>query len=166
MARPSSFETVLSAYGEYHRDRRNIATHLVGVPLIVLAVEVLLSRPVWVMPWFTVTPAVAVTVLAAFYYLRLDRPLGGALSLALILMARLGLEIAQLSTAIWLGTGAGLFVIGWAIQFVGHYYEGRKPAFFDDLRGLIIAPIFIAAEVAVLLGLREDLRPAMRGEGG
>ncbi len=28
-----------------------------------------------------------------------------------------------------------MFVIGWAIQFVGHHYEGRKPAFVDDVTG-------------------------------
>ena len=37
----------LARYAAYHRDRRNVATHLVGIPMIVLAVEVLLSRPVW-----------------------------------------------------------------------------------------------------------------------
>ena len=35
----------LSNYADYHRDRRNILTHLVGVPLIVSAVAILLSRP-------------------------------------------------------------------------------------------------------------------------
>src|SRR3546814_9523920 len=36
--------------------------------------------------------------------------------------------------SVWLGSGLGMFVLGWVIQFVGHYYEGRKPAFVDDLR--------------------------------
>src|SRR4029079_1180473 len=36
---------LLSQYAAYHRDRRNIATHCVGVPLIVFAVGVLLARP-------------------------------------------------------------------------------------------------------------------------
>jgi len=31
-------------YAHYHRDRRNIATHFVGIPLIVLAVGVLRVR--------------------------------------------------------------------------------------------------------------------------
>jgi uncharacterized membrane protein YGL010W len=35
----------LAGYAAYHRDGRNIATHLVGVPVIVFAVVVLLSRP-------------------------------------------------------------------------------------------------------------------------
>src|SRR5881396_2262692 len=36
---------LLSQYAEYHRDRRNIVTHLIGVPMIVFAVGVLLARP-------------------------------------------------------------------------------------------------------------------------
>lgn len=37
----------LSQYASYHRDPRNIATHFVGIPMIVLAVTILLSRPGW-----------------------------------------------------------------------------------------------------------------------
>ena len=37
---------LLKQYAEYHRDRRNIATHLIGVPMIVFGVGVLLARPV------------------------------------------------------------------------------------------------------------------------
>ena len=35
----------LAQYAVYHRDRRNIATHFVGIPMIVVALAVLLSRP-------------------------------------------------------------------------------------------------------------------------
>ena len=35
----------LTQYAAYHRDRRNIATHFIGIPMIVLALAVLLSRP-------------------------------------------------------------------------------------------------------------------------
>ena len=35
--------TLLTQYATYHRDRRNIQTHLVGVPIIVFAIGVLLS---------------------------------------------------------------------------------------------------------------------------
>ena len=33
----------LAQYAAYHRDRRNIATHFIGIPLIVVAVAVLFS---------------------------------------------------------------------------------------------------------------------------
>ena len=37
----------LAQYGSYHRDGRNILTHFLGVPMILLAVVIGLSRPVW-----------------------------------------------------------------------------------------------------------------------
>ncbi|MFG0398253.1 Mpo1-like protein, partial [Pseudomonas sp. zjy_11] len=37
----------LSQYANYHRDPRNIFTHFIGIPMIVLAVTILLSRPGW-----------------------------------------------------------------------------------------------------------------------
>ena len=43
--------------------------------------------------------------------------------------------VAAGSLASWLGTGLGLFLVGWVIQFIGHAFEGRKPAFVDDLIG-------------------------------
>ena len=35
---------LMSQYAEYHRDKRNIATHFVGIPLIVFAIGILLAR--------------------------------------------------------------------------------------------------------------------------
>ena len=46
-------------YAAYHRDRRNIATHFVGIPLIVFAVGGLLSRPTFTLGTLEATPALA-----------------------------------------------------------------------------------------------------------
>jgi uncharacterized membrane protein YGL010W len=67
---------------------------------------------------------------------------------------------------VWLSAGVGLFVLGWVIQFVGHYYEGRKPAFVDDITGLIIGPLFVVAEAAFLLGMRKKLQHAIEARVG
>jgi uncharacterized membrane protein YGL010W len=32
----------------------------------------------------------------------------------------------------------GLFVVGWILQFVGHYFEGKPPEFFKDWRFLFV----------------------------
>jgi uncharacterized membrane protein YGL010W len=32
----------------------------------------------------------------------------------------------------------GLFVVGWILQFVGHYYEGKPPEFLHDWRFLLV----------------------------
>jgi uncharacterized membrane protein YGL010W len=58
----------LAGYAAYHRDRRNIATHLVGVPVIVFAVVVLMSRPtLGTVGGVTVTPALIAAVAAGLY---------------------------------------------------------------------------------------------------
>ncbi len=59
-----------------------------------------------------------------------------------------------------------MFVVGWVFQFVGHYYEGRKPAFVDDLSGLIIGPLFVAAEFAFAMGLRKEVQDAVEAKVG
>ena len=156
----------LIQYAEYHRDKRNILTHFVGIPLIVLAVAILLSRPLFNVMGLSLTPALVVVIVASIYYLRLDRPLGVAMAVFQGLCLWLATVIASQSTATWLGSGIGLFVVGWIIQFIGHIYERRKPAFFDDIIGLAIGPLFVAAELAFLLGLREELQAQVEAGAG
>lgn len=148
----------LGQYAAYHRDRRNIATHFIGIPLIVIAVVVLLSRPgVW-LAGIWCSPALLVALASALFYLRLDLRLGVLMSGLLGLCLWVGALLAGQGTGLWLGLGAGAFVLGWVIQFVGHHFEGRKPAFIDDISGLIIGPLFVVAELGFLLGWRLDLR--------
>ena len=48
---------LLTQYAAYHRDRRNILSHFVGVPMIVFAIGVLLSRPGSRVGGLALTPA-------------------------------------------------------------------------------------------------------------
>ena len=149
---------LLSQYAEYHRDRRNIATHLVGVPMIVFAVGVLLARPTFALGGLALSPAwVLFVVTAAWYLTRGDLVVGATVSAVVGVLLVLAHGVAYGSTASWLAWGLGAFVVGWAIQFVGHYYEGRKPAFVDDLAGLLVGPMFVTAEVLFALGLCQPL---------
>jgi uncharacterized membrane protein YGL010W len=66
----------------------------------------------------------------------------------------------------WAGATAGLFVGGWAIQFLGHYFEGKKPAFLDDIKGLLDGPLFLVAETAFALGLSPELREEVERRAG
>ena len=156
----------LSQYAAYHRDPRNIATHFIGIPLIVVAVAILLSRPAWTIGGLWISPALIVALLSAWFYLRLEWALGVLMTVLMGLSVWAGHVLAAQSTAVWLSSGLGLFVVGWVIQFVGHYYEGKKPAFVDDLSGLIVGPLFVVAEVAFLLGLRQDLQQQIEARSG
>jgi uncharacterized membrane protein YGL010W len=156
----------LGQYATYHRDPRNIATHFVGIPLIVVAVAVLLSRPEWSLGGAWVSPAVLVSLASAWFYLRLELRLGLLMTVLLGLCVWAGHVLAQQSTLVWLSSGIAMFVIGWAIQFVGHHYEGRKPAFVDDVTGLIVGPLFVVVELAFLLGMRHDLKEQIEARAG
>jgi len=72
---------LLVQYAAYHRDRRNIASHLVGVPMIVFAVGVLLARPAIPLGVVSLTPGWIAFLLAAGWYLtRGNLVLGTAVS--------------------------------------------------------------------------------------
>lgn len=148
----------LSHYAAYHLDARNVATHVVGVPMIMLAVATMLARPVWLVGGLPVSPAVLVSLACALFYLRLDLRFGLTMAVWLAVFVAFAHGLAAQSTVLWLTTGVGLFVVGWAIQFLGHYYEGRKPAFVDDIVGLLIGPLFLVVKLAFALGWRLDLK--------
>lgn len=161
-----TLEDQLSQYAAYHRDRRNIATHFVGIPLIVLGITALLSRPVWEVAGFSVSAAVLVALASAVYYLRLDLRLGLLMTALFALSVWFGAWAGAQATSTWLALGMGGFVVGWVFQFVGHFWEGRKPAFMDDVMGLIIGPLFVVAEALFMLGLLPQLREVVESRAG
>ena len=154
--RPAS--ELMVQYARYHRDRRNIATHFVGIPLIIFAVGVLLARAQWQIGDVVFSAAQIVFVLGTLWYLtRGNFVLGLATTIVNGVLFALAEPLAAGSTASWLAWGLGSFALGWVIQFVGHYYEGRKPAFVDDLIGLMVGPMFVVGEALFALGWGGEL---------
>jgi uncharacterized membrane protein YGL010W len=156
----------LSNYATYHRSARNIATHLVGIPMIILAISALLSRPTWTVGAIPVSPALLASAAILTYYLLLDVTLGSVMCGLFGLALWFGSWAAGLDTAGWLAVGAGGFVVGWIMQFIGHHFEGRKPAFLDDLAGLAIGPLFVVAEVLFKVGAFASLRKQIEQRAG
>jgi uncharacterized membrane protein YGL010W len=158
----SSLLDRLASYAEYHRDKRNIATHFVGIPMILVGTQAALAR-IGIGP---VNAAVGVTGWATRYYRAIDPTFGTAMAAVLAATCAIGNAIAAMPLPVWAGTAAGLFVGGWALQFIGHLFEGRKPAFLDDLRGLLDGPLFLVAEIAFALGLAPELRKQVELRAG
>lgn len=160
--------TLMVQYAQYHRDRRNILTHLVGIPLIVMAVGMLLISPVFTVGDYGVTPAGVLWALSGWWYLTRGNWLlglattlvNGALMWAAyrtpVWVAWLGWPALQ-DQPVWL-LGLAVFFIGWLIQFIGHWFEGRKPAFVDDVVGLLVGPMFVVGEVLMALGLLRKMQ--------
>lgn len=145
---------LMAQYAAYHRDRRNIATHFVGIPLIVFAVSVLFARAEFALAGTPMNAAIVLWAVSALWYLtRGNLALGAATAIVNGVLTALAMTAIQDSTTTgWLVIGVGSFIVGWIIQFVGHYYEGRKPAFVDDLVGLLVGPMFVVGEALFMLG--------------
>ena len=106
-------------------------------------------------------------VAATLYYLVLDVPLGVMMAFVSALCVAFGQWTATQSTFAWLVIGVGLFLVGWVFQFIGHVaYEHRKPAFVDDVIGLLIGPLFVLAEALFGFGWRPALREAIEAQVG
>jgi len=158
---------LLQQYARYHRDRRNILTHLVGVPMIVFGLCVLLSRPEFRLAGLLLTPLwLVLAVSAAWYLSRGHLGVGLATTLGVGMLAALAYRVGGGATSNWLAWGLSFFGIGWIIQFVGHYYEGKKPAFADDLVGLLVGPMFVVMELLAPLGLFKGLIAQVEAQAG
>ena len=154
----------LAAYAQYHRDPHNCATHFVGIPMLFLAVMLPLEAVRLQIGHHGVPLSVLLTLPAMVGWLALDLGVGAALSL---LLGPLFLAAALIDkhglAAMWCTT-AVLFVVGWFFQLLGHaVFEGRKPAFMDDLSHTLIGPMFVVAKLLVGFGLRRDLQPFLCG---
>ena len=148
----------LSQYALYHRDERNILTHYAGIPLIVVAIFGLLWWPLFSVAGIAVTPSLLLLLASLLFYFRLDVRYGLVMLVFSGTCFALAAKLTEQSDALWLGGSVALFVVGWILQFIGHYYEGKKPAFVDDLVGLFVGPLFIMVELSFKLGFRKSLQ--------
>lgn len=130
---PRTIDVLLARYGESHRNPVNELIHIVCIPAIVFSLLGIL---------WAIHPAVALVVVASAlaYYVTLSR--GFALGMAAMAGAMLVL-LAMLPDGTVLPTSIGVFVAAWIGQFIGHHIEGKKPSFFEDLRFLLIGPLFV-----------------------
>lgn len=55
-----------------------------------------------------------------------------------LIVTSLVLAVLSLWLAPLFWVAVGLFVVGWALQFIGHAYEGKPPEFFKDWRFLFV----------------------------
>lgn len=161
MSRPTFLRPaheLLVSYAGFHRDQRNITTHLLGVPLVVFAAALLLSgTPVQLGGLDTTLAWVVFAGLWLWVLSRGQLLLGLATTVFTGALAWGAHGLAGLAPAAWPTVGVALLVVGWLAQSIGHYYEGRRPAFADDLAGLLVAPMFVVLELLAMAGLCRPL---------
>jgi uncharacterized membrane protein YGL010W len=132
-ANPRAIDALLGQYAQSHRHHTNELIHIVCVPVIVFTLLGIL---------WAIHPLVAVAAVAAslWYYEKLSRPFAiGMLAMSLLMLGVLW----TMPPFTVLPMSIALFVVAWIGQFIGHKIEGKKPSFFDDLRFLLIGPLFV-----------------------
>ncbi len=147
----------LAMYAAYHTDRRNQLTHYVGVPVIVFSILIALAQ----IPLAFADGALLVLGILLLGYL-IATPLVGFVALLIYIPLYLfAADIAALSLGLrWAIIGA-CFVAGWVIQFIGHIFEGRRPAFTINMLQVFMAPAFLVAEALFAVGLQKNLSQAL-----
>ena len=130
---PRTIDALLDQYAESHRDPVNELIHIVCVPVIVFTLLGIL---------WAIHPLVALAASGAalWYYLKLSRPC--ALGMLAMIVLMLGVLFSMPPFTV-LPMSLSLFVVAWIGQFIGHKIEGKKPSFVDDLRFLLIGPLFV-----------------------
>jgi len=130
-------DTLFGDYAEHHRSEANQWCHAAGIPLIAAGLLGLAAVELTRVGGWPVEASVLVIAALAPVYLWLDARLGAALTVAYVLLY-LGARMLG-----W-QANLGLFVVGWALQFVGHgVYEKRSPAFFRNLVHLLVGPLWV-----------------------
>jgi uncharacterized membrane protein YGL010W len=130
---PRTVDTLLDAYADSHRNHTNEIIHFICVPVIVFTVLGLLwaAHPL---------AALIGALLALAYYCTLSIPF----AVGMCLMAAAMLAVLFVLPASWvLPVSVSVFVLAWIGQFIGHKIEGKKPSFFDDVRFLLVGPLFV-----------------------
>ncbi|WP_371185598.1 DUF962 domain-containing protein [Thalassotalea maritima] len=150
-----SVDHLLSIYKSVHLNKNNIITHFIGIPLILWSAALVFATVTFDVAGVSTNLMQVLAVVIFAYYLVLDIKLG---LVAIALIAPIWLHaqsVVEMQSPYLIA--AIVFVIGWLFQFIGHFYEKAKPAFFDDLKQLLIGPLFLVAEVCFALGLFNKL---------
>ena len=153
-----TLEQQMSVYGAYHRDVRNRATHFVGVPVIIFALLVALGWLRLNILGIGLSGAMLFVTIVHAYYFRLDAALAAAMTIFTLVLLYFSEQIAQLPFVQSFTIFLVLFIGGWILQLVGHYFEGRKPALVDNFFQVFVAPLFLMAEVFFAFGWKPALR--------
>lgn len=155
-----SFVEQAQVYASHHQKLNTRYTHYVGVPLIVFSLMIFLGFIKLVVPgFFSTNFAVLGTAAALVYYFKLEWKLAFALTPILLILLWISCLFSYAGpTKLGFWMFIITFVAGWGAQLYGHYIEGNKPAFLDNICQAFIAPLFLTAELLFMAGLLGDLK--------
>ena len=134
---------LLESYEKNHQNPVNEVIHMIAIPLIMFSI-------LGVTAAFDIFLEYILVGIVLFYYLKLSKI--AALLMLVWLLIYLGL-VALLKPYI-IQISLLLFVLGWILQFLGHFIEGKRPSFFEDLRYFLIGPLFVVQKLISKFGIK------------
>jgi len=147
-----SVDIYFDKYAESHQNPTNKLIHWICVPLIVFS----LLGLIWAIPFPYIkflgqyngffNWASFLIAFSIYYYYKLS-PVLSYLMLLIIFAFSYGIIALDSShktggPALWL-VCLIIFIISWIGQIIGHKIEGKKPSFLDDIKFLLIGPIWL-----------------------
>jgi uncharacterized membrane protein YGL010W len=158
------FRRQLVYYADAHRNPVNSVMHIVGNPILFVAVVLpLCLLPVSVLGLHT-SAASLLVIPALILWTAWDVGIGLAIVVSSVPLLLAASAIAGHLSVLWVWiTAIVLFVLGWALQIVGHQlFEGKRPTLLDNPVQMLISPMFIFAKLFIALGLRPDLAAVLQ----
>jgi uncharacterized membrane protein YGL010W len=152
------WEEMMTVYRWSHRHPVNVAIHVVLVPVIVCSVLTAFGWARGSVLGLTVSGAWLAVVASLVFYFTLDAVLAAAFLPLVLALAWIAERLAILPWQRSAAVAAIGFFGGFAVQFVGHAIEGRRPALLKSPGlGPLTAPLFVVAELVKPLGIRRAL---------
>jgi uncharacterized membrane protein YGL010W len=165
MDRMKSFIEQAQFYAGYHQNSTTRNTHMAGVPLVILSLMILLGFVKIVIPGvYESNLACLATLVLLVYYFRLNWQLTLALTPILIVLLWIASWFnhdGPTSLGIW--AFIITFFVGWGLQLYGHYIHKKKPALMDSIDAILIAPLYLVAELFFLAGYMHSLKEQING---
>lgn len=142
----NTIKHLLDQYSVSHKNPINKTIHWICVPLIMWS----LLGVLWLIPIpagiVMLNGAIIVSVAALIYYLNLSPGLAAGMLPVVAAMLAIIQAVDESGTRLWIVCGI-VFVLAWIGQFIGHAIEGRRPSFLEDVRFLLIGPLWLLAFV-------------------
>ena len=158
------FRRQLVYYAQAHRDHVNGVMHIIGNPMIFIGVVAPLCLvPVTIFGLHT-SLAPLLVIPALLLWTVWDVALGLAIVVAAIPLLFIAAAIAgSVSVTAVFVIAVTLFVLGWALQIIGHQvFEGKRPTLLDNPVQMLISPMYMFACLFIALGLRPDLAAVLK----
>jgi uncharacterized membrane protein YGL010W len=137
-------------YSQYHRNKINIRIHWICVPAIFFSVVAMLASipvPSIIQIHPIINFGLIFMILCLVFYLSLSITLSiGMLIMFSIITYVLSIPAGQFLIEHWYYSLL-IFAVAWVGQFIGHKIEGKRPAFFKDVRFLLIGPLWVLSHL-------------------